>query len=361
MAKNYINHVVFVMDASSSMEHLTDQVIAVADNQMAYLAKRSTEMDQETRVTVYTFADTVKCLDEIYDRDALRLPSMKGHYRPYGWTALIDGAMTAMTDLAETPQKYGDHAFLVYIVTDGLENASKRFNRSSLKTRLDTLPGNWTVAVLVPDATAAFEAKGLGFAAGNVAVWDATSARGVQEVGETIKAATDQFMAARATGTRSTTNLFDISGAVVNDASVKAANLTPLSYKEYSLVPIPPAPGLVKPEDWDVKHPRTPWKAHGGRIDEFVQNVNEGKYRVGQAFYQLTEGKTEKIQPSKEIAVVDKVTDRVYTGDGARKLLNLPDMEVRVKPSAADKYLIFVQSKSPNRKLVVGARLLIMN
>ncbi len=42
-----------VLDASSSMSHLSRKVVEVADQQIAYLARRSRELDQETRVTVY--------------------------------------------------------------------------------------------------------------------------------------------------------------------------------------------------------------------------------------------------------------------------------------------------------------------
>ena len=80
--------------------------------------------------------------------------------------------------------------------------------------------------------------------------------------------------------------------------------------------------------------------------------------RTGGAFYQLS--KSEKIQARKQIAVLEKKTDRVYTGPEARALLGLPDNEVRVKPDHNDNFTIFVQSTSVNRKLVPNTRLLLM-
>jgi hypothetical protein len=56
--ENYINHVALVLDASSSMSSHRSTVVKVADEQIKHLARRSTELDQETRVTVYAFADT---------------------------------------------------------------------------------------------------------------------------------------------------------------------------------------------------------------------------------------------------------------------------------------------------------------
>jgi hypothetical protein len=371
---NYINHIVLVLDGSSSMIGLTEEVIKVVDNQIAYLAEQSKTMGQETRITVYTFADTPTCIETIYDKDVLRTPSIKDYYKPYGNTALIDATTEALKDLAMTPEKYGDHAFLVYVVTDGEENASGRrsgtfsygYNPGSsahlvedLHKRIKGLPDNWTVACLVPTATAMFNAKKYGFPAGNIAVWDATTEKGLREAGEVMRTATDSFMTSRTAGVRSTTNLFDIGANVVNAKAILDANLQPVPYNDYDLVPIPPLKGLVKPEDWDAKKRRKPWKAHGGRIDEFVQNVRGGQYIIGQAYYQLMEGVTVRVQASKNIAIVDKKTDRVYVGDGARKLLNLPDHEVRIKPSASDEYHVYVQSKAANRKLIVGSKLLI--
>lgn len=81
-------------------------------------------------------------------------------------------------------------------------------------------------------------------------------------------------------------------------------------------------------------------------------------YRTGGAFYQLS--KSEKVQARKQIAVLEKKTDRVYTGPEARALLGLPNTEVRVKPDHNDDFTIFVQSTSVNRKLVPNTRLLLM-
>src|SRR5688572_3626524 len=147
MEQNYINHIALVLDESLSMNSRREKVVQVADNQIKYLATRSEELDQETRVSVYTFNTQVRCL--IYDKDVLRLPSLRGLYKPSGMTALIDATIKSQEDLAATAQLYGDHAFLTYVLTDGAENASRK-KSTALKSKLESLPENWTVAVLVP-------------------------------------------------------------------------------------------------------------------------------------------------------------------------------------------------------------------
>lgn len=340
MSQNYINHIAMVLDASSSMAARQNELIRVADGQISYLAQRSKELDQETRVTVYTFADTVKCV--VYDKDVLRLPSIKEFYKPYGWTALLDGAHQAIDDLKLTPEKYGDHAFLIYVLTDGMENASRRPDRNTLADRIKGLPDHWTMAALVPDQTGKHEAKRFGFPADNVAVWDATTNRGVAEVGETIKKATDTFMANRAQGVRGTKNLFG--GAdKVNAATIQAAGLAPLSPSQYFLIPVPPQPADKRDEPIKIK--------------EFVEGLNH-HYQIGKAYYQLN--KREKIQGNKDLVVVEKATAKVYRGNGVRAMLGLPDLETRVYPDTNPKYQIFVQSTSVNRYLEVGTKLLLL-
>lgn len=331
--ENYINHVALVLDASGSMTGHTSSVIRVADTLMAHLAKRSQEMDQETRVTVYVFDHTVKCV--IYDKDVLRLPSIAKVYRGGGMTALIDATVQSQAELAQTAQLYGDHAFLTYVLTDGQENRSSRYTSADLQILLRNQGDNWTVGVFVPDARGVFEAKQFGFPAGNIAVWDTTSAEGIEEVGRIIRASTDTYMTNRASGIRSTTGLFDTSAAAVNPQTLKAAKLAPMKTGSYFLVPVP--------KDAVIK--------------EFVESTGN-QYKIGRAYYELM--KTETIQGNKALAVVDNKTHKVYTGSGVRAMIGLSDLSVRVKPNHNPDYKIFVQSTSVNRKLIAGTRVLIL-
>jgi len=329
--QNYINHIVFVVDSSGSMGHLSSEVVKVFDAQIKHLALRSKELDQETRVTVYLFNSSVSCL--IYDKDVLRLPSLKDYYRTGGNTSLIDGTVTALDDLALTPQKYGDHAFLSYVLTDGAENNSRNTS-AHLAAKLKALPDNWTVAVLVPDQTGVHEAKKFGFPTNNIQVWNATVG-GVEKAGETIKAATDNFMAARAKGIRSTKNLFDLDVTKLTTATV-ATNLTQLPATDYLLLPIQ-SDSVIKP---------------------FVESWTKSTYVNGSSYYQLT--KPEKIQSYKQVCIQDKMNGKVYSGVNARAMLALPNQEVKVNPASHSAFDIFVQSTSTNRKLIKGTKLLVL-
>ncbi|AIV36082.1 VWA domain-containing protein [Streptomyces sp. R1] len=342
-SQNYINHVALVLDASSSMRRLSHKVVEVADQQIAYLARRSQELDQETRVTVYVFADRVQCV--IYDKDVLRMPSLKQMYRVGGMTALLAATLKSQHELAQTAQLYGDHSFLTFVLTDGQENASHRCPDAPAKdpralvravsSMIETQEDNWTLAVLVPDQMGKREAMQYGFPKDNIAIWDATSTQGLEEAGQVIQEATEKFMVGRTKGIRGSRAVFSTGADTVNKDTIKAAGLTPVDASQYRLIDVTRDVAI---REWVVESGHT--------------------YRTGGAFYQLS--KSEKVQPKKQISVLEKKTDKIYTGPEARALLGLPDVEVRVKPDHNDDFTIFVQSTSVNRKLVANTRLLLM-
>lgn len=331
-AANIINHIALVLDASGSMAGRAEQLIKVVDGQTQYLAQRSQELNQETRISVWTFSysNDIQCV--VWDMDVLRLPSIRSFYRATGQTALIDATLKAISDLSETPERYGDHSFLMYVLTDGAENAS-HMPPTALQACIKGLKDHWTVAALVPDAGAMHEAKRFGFPAGNIQTWDTTSAQGVDDVGQKVRAATDAYMQARATGIRSTTNLFSTGADAVNVQTIAQAGLKPLAKGTYVLVPVPT----------------------DSRIDEFTRQLG-CEYQIGRGFYQLM--KREEIQATKDIIVVGKKDHKAYVGQDARRMIGLPDMNVRVSPNHNPDFDIFVQSTSINRKLIAGTRYL---
>lgn len=331
---NHITHIALVLDASASMRGVSEALIQAADAEIAHLAQRSKDTGHEIRLTVYVFSDVhdVRCV--IYDMDVLRLPSIRKLYKMGIRTALVDASLLAINDLAMTPEKYGDHAFLIYVMTDGQENDSHH-HYSTLRDRIRSLPDHWSLAVLVPDRRGEMEAARYGFPPNNIAIWDATTERGVRESMSVLRQATENFMEGRSKGVRGSRNLFSTGSDAVNSGTIQAARLTPLPHSDYKLVPVP-REAVIRP---------------------FVQECGYS-YQAGMAYYQLT--KTETIQGNKQLAVVDKKTDQVYTGTGVRGMIGLGSQNVRVKPDFNPQYDIYVQSTSVNRKLLPGTKLLLL-
>jgi hypothetical protein len=335
---NYINHVGVVADESFSMLHLRDAVIKVSDTVTAHLAERSQHYDQETRITYYTFADAAKCL--FYDKDVLRMPSVAGLYKPAGNTALIDTVMLAISDLEKTAQLYGDHAFLLYFFSDGQDNRS-RTRPTELAARIALLPSNWTIAGFAPHQQAIFDLKRCGFPAGNLAVWDALTTAGVEEMGAVIRDSSDAFMAGRAQGVRgysgstASGGLFRMGDVSLADVKSAAVSLTAGSYEILEVM-----------ADEDIR--------------DFVNRHSKRGYQVGKAYYELTaRSKPVLVQEYKGIFV--ETGGLVYGGAAIRSLLKLPAAgDIRLKGNEQPGCTVFIESRSYNRKLIAGTRLLLL-
>jgi hypothetical protein len=356
-AQGQIIHVVKVFDLSSSMHEHVASLVKVADAQVAELAAASKVSDQETRVTVYTFSSAqfhggleARCL--VYEKDVLRVPSIAGmRLRASGNTALCGAMLKVISDLKLTPEQYGDHSFLLYLLTDGMENASLPASRSMLPKVIGELPDNWTLAAFVPDATAKHYLTRFGFAPGNISVWDPSKEGAVEEVGQLMATASSTYMAMRSSSPhkRSTQNLFEAKSPAAGDLKRTLTRMTPGSYF------------FEHVDAADLE------KITNARIDEFMELKTGKPYIPGRTYYEMTQ--RVRIQPDKKIVVAiwskEDNSEDVFTGPEARAKLGLPDdgrTEVRVSPGKwnAKGYKVFVQSNSNNRKLVPGTRVLVV-
>lgn len=348
-----INHRIIVLDASSSMEGLADDVVKVTDTQVAGLAEKSTLHDQETRISVFTFSSPqyhdhlpAKCL--IYEKDVLRMPSIAGMYKPYGNTALCDALISVIADMRLTPEKHGDHGFWLDVVTDGYENSSIPNSILMLPEIIRKLPGNWTLAGFCPSQDSKRKLTYYGFPAGNISIWNPEEEGAVEAVGMAMAGATDTYMSMRTTGVRSTTSLYSMAAPRASDLKKSLTPVTPGSYYLLSVT----AEDLAKIDN--------------GRIDQFFQLKTGQSYTPGLCYYEMT--KRERIQHYKKLAVAiydkDSNSEQVYMGANARQMLGLPAeserLEVRVSPGSFKGYKVYILSTSLNRKLAVGSRLLVM-
>ncbi len=111
-----------------------------------------------------------------------------------------------------------------------------------------------------------------------------------------------------------------------------------------SLDAVPPGRFQILRVDWDVS------------IRDFVETCGL-IFKPGRGFYEFT--KTELIQERKEVVLRDKVTGDMFSGEKARQMIGLgPGERARVRPTYFDRYDVFVQSTSYNRKLIGGTRFL---
>ena len=337
VAEQVILHTAFVLDGSGSMEHLKNSVVKVVDNQIANLAEQSKRLNQETRGTFYWFDDEVYCA--YYDKDVLRMPSIADFYDIDGTTALVSATMKAITDLEKSATLYGQHDFLIFVVTDGFENASDNRDIIAFPQKMKALPLGWQVAVLVPNERSRDYAIRFGFPADNIMIWDARSAAGLERAAVQINTAISNYATARSKGIRPTGSLFTIDTKAVNQAVVGG-----------QIKPFDPANYFI----FDVAQ-----KSDAATFSGYYTN----SYIKGRVFYQLTNRKPEgeDVQGNKKILLRHNKTGIVFGPNGTRGVLGLPDdgQTHRVKADMNPEYSVFVQSTAPNRALWPGDKVII--
>ena len=329
--QHFINHISIVVDRSASMTQHKGRVVEVFDRELENLKKRSVELNQETRISIYLFDDNVNCLT--FDMDVMRFKSLSGHYNIGGNTALLDAVGKSVEDNRKLPELYGDHAFLQYVITDGQENRSRLHNTASIRSLVQNLPDNWTNAVLVPDNTGVRYAESFGFNKGSIAIWDTSQANALDKLGSQFTHAVDNYMAQRALGVRGTKSFFTLDTSNLTSAEPKKLKEIPsTSFKIFSVT-----------EDAPIR--------------EYINSVTKKPYKIGSGFYQAT--KNVVIQDYKNILVQNVTSGKVYSGDSLRTLLGLPSDTVEVAPGQHKDWNIFIQSTSVNRKLFGGTLVLV--
>jgi hypothetical protein len=90
-------------------------------------------------------------------------------------------------------------------------------------------------------------------------------------------------------------------------------------------------------------------------IAEFVRSTG-AEFKIGRGFYELT--KTELVQENKEVVLRNNTGD-MFSGVKAREMIGLPyGQRGKIRPLRNLGYTVFIQSTSPNRKLMGSTRFL---
>lgn len=362
------NRVVLILDGSGSMLSHKDSLITVVDGLIKWLADRSVRDGHETRITLYIFDDVVELA--LFDRDVMRvqLESIRKYYFTRGGTALIDTVSRAVDDSAALdvlPNLYSDYATLLFVLSDGYENASYG-SADKLETKLKGLPDHWTLACMVPNAQGRLEAQRFGFPPGNIEIWDTNSRTGAVEAVKKLETSLDTYLTGRTEGVRSTTGLFTVQAPAAADvaAALKAGTVKVLDVDDFMIVPVAAVNGMnvVIPRK-SITKTKNPNGIPHVEIMEFVQATGR-RYEAGKTFYELE--KSEKFDAHKQVALIESATNRVIVGKAARELIGLDQYSRRIKPMPLDKatgrpqFRVFLQSTSINRQLRIGSQVLLL-
>lgn len=340
MKKTYIG---IVRDHSGSMQSITEAARKDYNAQISEIKGGAIREGQDVIVSVVTFgpaadySSKVPVTREIVNSSIGSLQPLQS-YSATGGTPLYDAVGDLIEQFESLPDaKAPDVAFLLLVLTDGQEEHSTKYNKYTLQRKLNELQasGRWTFTFRVPPGYRNRIERDLGVYSGNVIEWE-TTARGLQDSQVAFAAATSNYMAARSVGQLQTKSFYETNLSNLSKQSVKKA-LHDITAQVIQL-DVTPSDNKKQIKDFVVRH--------------------MGDYKLGGAFYQLA--KTEpKVHDGKLMAVRDKRTGKIYSGTDARSVLNLPESgTIKVIPGDHGEFEVYVQSKSVNRNLVGGTKLL---
>jgi hypothetical protein len=222
-------------------------------------------------------------------------------------------------------------------ITDGEENSSVVYSwRNVVKDMKDLREcGNWTFTFLVPPKKKSHFVNQYGIESGNVMEWDTTES-GLKQAEEQTTTGLFNYYEARSIGGQSVKNFYDVKVDLSKVNNLGQAGLNDLSnqFKKYNV-----------DKECTSK--------------ELCGNLGI-TYKPGKVFYELT--KPEKVQPTKQVLVIERGKQKIYGGAEARHLIGLPDNQyAKVDLYNLANYRVFVESRagSGNRILVRGTDVLV--
>lgn len=335
--KNYIG---ISRDHSGSMASLYRPATKDYNETIQAIKKAAIREGQDTVVSVVTCGGG-GVMHEVTISSIASLQTLSEHaYGCSGNTPLFDSVGALIDQFEAMPDaKNPEVSFVVTAISDGEENASKRWSATKLGAKIRELQAtdHWTFVFRVPFGAADRLARALNVPRGNIQEWEQTE-QGFRASTYNTQQAYDSYYQARSMGATATSSFYDTSAlGNASKAEVKKALHDVTSQVKFF---------DVGPVD------------NGCQIKDFIEQRTGKPLQRGGAFYALTK-KENEVQDHKRFAVRDKRTKHVYSGVEARNILGLPDVgTVKLVPGDHGEFDLFVQSTSVNRKLVGGSQVM---
>jgi len=209
--KTYVG---IVIDRSGSMSSCRD-IAWKGLNEQIKTIKQFADKGGETFVTLVQFDDVFEILrdnepaKEIHEIDY-------SEYRPRGSTALLD-AVGRTIGMLETHETTDDTGFLVLVISDGQENASKEWVGDKLKNKIKELEATdkWTFTYMLSNVDVHQMVTKLGASPGNMASYTSSPVGSANAFGN-LSLNSANYMSSRAKGLTSTPDYYNNAGSVSN-------------------------------------------------------------------------------------------------------------------------------------------------
>ncbi len=307
-----------------------------------YNSKIETIKQSITEDTKDTFVTTVELAYKGHDNRIADYNVPVGMIKPItsyssngGATPLWDAVGLLITTFEGMPDFHDPtSAFLVFVVTDGEENASRVWSASMLSSKIQKLVASdkFTFAFRVPRGHKTKFLHKINLDAYNVEEWDLTD-EGAYTATVNDNTGLTNYFTARSSGATYLGRFY--------------ASVAPQVFDQ------------VKTSMDRVYPTQVATVGQAAGIRDFVEQKLGRSYIIGTAFYQLT--KTETVQPNKKIVIKKLSTGEYFGGPSVRQFFGLPQNgSCGLSPAHNPEFEIYVQSTSTNRKLRSGTTLLLM-
>lgn len=174
--KKDLTEIVFILDRSGSMSHLTLDTIGGYNS----MIEKQKNEPGEAYVTTVLFDDEYEVLhDHVNIKEVY--PITNKEYYARGYTALLDAVGKTINSigsrLSATPEEERPEKVIFVITTDGIENSSSEFARHTVKDMIEhqQTKYSWTFMFLGANMDAVSEAASFGISAAYSKTYTASS------------------------------------------------------------------------------------------------------------------------------------------------------------------------------------------
>lgn len=229
--KKLKNRIAILLDRSSSMGSIRKEAVEMFNQQIVAIRKNNKRMD--TTVSLFTFS-TVADEPAVFNRPLKEMKKLKYQdYNPSGSTAMYDSMGLAIDKLTSLPEMTDPNcSFLMIVVTDGEENASRLFNGQRIADRIQLLQktGKWTFTFCGANIDVEKMGSQLNLHRGNVMSYQASSV-GTAFMSASNASGMEGFLRSRACGASAVQSFYDpnqsqTSGTVQPDPNAQTTTST---------------------------------------------------------------------------------------------------------------------------------------
>lgn len=202
-------YVTIVLDRSGSMDAMRREAVDMFNDQVKVINENAGKI--ETRVSLVTFNDMVSKPEIWLAAPGELKPLTIAQYEPHSGTAMYDAVGMTIDKLLEVDDASDDSvAFLMIILSDGMENSSKKFTANDIleKVQKCEATGRWTFTYIGANQNLAELSKHIGIKESNMALFQATG-DGLNYVSYVSMGATDNWLNKCAEGVLQQSDFFE--------------------------------------------------------------------------------------------------------------------------------------------------------